>query len=68
MGGLGGMGGMGGFGGLGGLGGMGGGFGGGLGGMNPSDISNALGNIDPQMMQQMINSNPMLSNIANSNP
>ncbi len=67
MGGLGGMGGMGGFGGMGGMGGGFNGLGGGL-GMNPNDLSNVLGNIDPQMMQQMINSNPMLSSIANSNP
>jgi hypothetical protein len=66
--GFGGMGGAGGFGGLGGMGGgMGGGLGG-LGGMNPNDLSSMISGLDPQMMQQMISSNPMLSNIANSNP
>ena len=63
LGGLGGMGGMGGAGGMGGMGGM-----GGLGGMNPSDISNMMSNLSPEMIQQMVSSNPMLQNIANSNP
>ena len=68
FGGMGGMGGMGGFGGgMGGMGGMGGGFGG-LGGMNPNDLAGMMSNLDPQMMQQMVQNNPMLKAMASSNP
>lgn len=68
-----GFGGIGGMGGMGGLGGMGGGMGGlggmsGVGGMNPNDLTNMMSNIDPQMLQQIIQNNPMIQAMAANNP
>jgi hypothetical protein len=63
MGGMGGLGGMGGMGGLGGMGGM-----GGLGGMDPQMMANMMDMVTPEMMEQMVNSNPMLKQMADSNP
>lgn len=65
-----------GLGGLGGLGGMGGGFGGlggspGFGGgmsFDPAAMSGMIDMMTPEMMEQAINSNPMLRTMVDSNP
>jgi ubiquilin len=65
MGGFGGLGGMGGFGGMGGMGGMGGlGGMGGMGGMDPTMMQSMMQNITPEMMEQMISTNPMLKGMV----
>jgi len=41
---------------------------GGLGGMDPQMMANMMDMVTPEMMEQMVNSNPMLKQMADSNP